>query len=106
MKTLCMKTVFDVLITIRDTSIMHISLLQKKEKRAKIITNKEDTGLQSIIDKTYLKIFLHSPFIKEGAVEISQKMSLQTLMKKNLTGSEHLVLANMVCSFQSSNHYS
>lgn len=58
------------------------------------------------LDKTYLKTFLQSPFIKEGAVEISQKLSVQIQLKKNLTESENLVLANMVCSFQNSNHYS
>lgn len=66
-----MKTVFDVFdITIRGTSIMYIFFVTVKT--GKIITDKEDTGLQSIynLDKTYLKTFLYS--IKEGAVEISQ----------------------------------
>lgn len=34
------------------------------------------------LDKTYLKSFLQSPFIKEGAVEISQKLSVQIQLKK------------------------
>lgn len=43
MKTLCMKTAFDVLITIRDTSIMHIfSLLQKKELKLLQIKRTQD----------------------------------------------------------------
>lgn len=56
------------------------------------------------MDKTYLKTFQYSP-LSEGAVEISQKLSLQILLKKlHLTEPENL--ANMVCSFQNSSHYS
>lgn len=34
------------------------------------------------LDKTYLKTFLHSPFIKEGAVEISKTECPDTAEKK------------------------
>lgn len=106
MKTLCMKTVFDVLITIRATSIMHIFFFVT-EKTAKIITNKEDAGLQSMYNRQNVpKNIPVLSFYQRGGSRNLSKMSLQTLMKKNLTGSENLVLANMVCSFQSSNHYS
>lgn len=107
MKTLCMKAVFDVLITIRDTSIMHIFFFAAEEKTAKIITSKEDTGLQSTYNRQNIpkNIPVLSFYQRRGSRNLS-KISLQTLMKKNLTGSENLVLANMVCSFQSSNHYS
>lgn len=58
-KTLCMKTVFNALTTIRGISIIFF-LCYRKKNPVKIITNKEDTGLQSMynLDKTYLKTFL------------------------------------------------
>lgn len=40
-----MKTVFDVLLTIRDSSIIYIAFFVTEKKPAKFITNKEETGL-------------------------------------------------------------
>lgn len=72
-KTLRMKTVFDVLITIRGTSIIYIFvLLPKKEKTAQMIRNKEKTGLQ-LIDKKYLKPSCTLPYQRGGSTNLSIK---------------------------------
>lgn len=63
-----MKTVFDVLTTIKGTSIMCIFSLLQKKKPAKMTTHKEKTGLQTMynLDKTYLKTFPYSSVSKRG----------------------------------------